>query len=99
MNMKQHMLAALLGGACFVAAIAAMPAGANADLVYKPINPAFGGDPFNGAFLMDTALSQSKYHEDDKFPDIEIPEFSEVIVIPPAGAEATAAETTAPQVD
>jgi hypothetical protein len=98
MTTKRHTLLALTSGAMLAAAIA-VPSAAQADLVYKPINPAFGGDPFVGAFLMDTALSQSRYHEDDKFPDIEIPEFSEVIVVPPAGSEAAAAETTAPQVD
>ncbi|MEO9121731.1 MAG: curli assembly protein CsgF [Burkholderiaceae bacterium] len=32
-----------------------------AQLIYTPVNPAFGGNPFNGAVLMDKAQAQNKY--------------------------------------
>lgn len=35
------------------------------DLVYKPINPAFGGDTFNYSWLLNSAESQNKYREPD----------------------------------
>ncbi|MEM7171850.1 MAG: curli assembly protein CsgF [Pseudomonadota bacterium] len=31
------------------------------ELVYKPINPAFGGNPFNAAYLLGTADRQNKF--------------------------------------
>jgi curli production assembly/transport component CsgF len=33
------------------------------DMVYKPINPAFGGDTFNYQWLLNSAESQNKYKE------------------------------------
>jgi curli production assembly/transport component CsgF len=35
------------------------------DLVYKPINPAFGGDTFNYQWMLNSADSQNKYKEPD----------------------------------
>jgi curli production assembly/transport component CsgF len=35
------------------------------DLVYKPINPAFGGDTFNYQWLLNSAESQNKFKEAD----------------------------------
>ena len=40
---------------CFLAAPV------NADMVYKPINPSFGGDPFNANFLQSMASSQNTH--------------------------------------
>jgi len=34
-------------------------------LVYKPINPAFGGDTFNYQWLLSSAESQNKFTEDN----------------------------------
>ena len=34
------------------------------DLVYKPINPAFGGETFNYQWLMSSALEQNKFKEE-----------------------------------
>jgi len=31
------------------------------ELVYKPINPSFGGNPLNGGFLLNKAQSQNKH--------------------------------------
>ncbi|MEZ5584461.1 MAG: curli assembly protein CsgF [Candidatus Competibacteraceae bacterium] len=38
----------------------------SADLVYEPINPAFGGDPFNGPFLLNSAEAQNKFKDPDR---------------------------------
>lgn len=35
------------------------------DFVYKPINPAFGGDTFNYQWLLNSAESQNKFKEPD----------------------------------
>ncbi|WP_458525020.1 curli assembly protein CsgF [Onishia taeanensis] len=34
------------------------------DLTYKPINPSFGGDPFNSSHLLQTADIQNEYKDD-----------------------------------
>lgn len=37
-------------------------------LVYKPINPSFvGGDPFNGAWLLNSANAQNSFEDDSAF--------------------------------
>jgi curli production assembly/transport component CsgF len=36
------------------------------DLVYKPINPAFGGDTFNYQWLLSSAEAQNKFKEKDE---------------------------------
>lgn len=40
------------------------------ELVYQPINPSFGGDPFVGSFLLGKAQSQDT-HEDPDRPTFE----------------------------
>ena len=35
------------------------------ELVYTPINPAFGGNPFNAQWLMDSAMAQNKLIDPD----------------------------------
>ncbi|HEY9460160.1 MAG TPA: curli assembly protein CsgF [Paralcaligenes sp.] len=34
-------------------------------IIYTPVNPAFGGNPFNGAVLLDKAQAQNKYTDPD----------------------------------
>jgi curli production assembly/transport component CsgF len=51
------MALALLAFACL--ALAA-PRAAAGDLVYQPVNPAFGGSPLNKDFLMGTAEAQNR---------------------------------------
>ena len=48
--------------ALLLAGAMAVPAGAG-DLVYTPINPAFGGQPFNHNFLVGTAQIQNQFNE------------------------------------
>lgn len=47
-------------------AIASASASFGAELVYRPINPAFGGNPFNGAFLLGTAQAQDRHKDPSK---------------------------------
>lgn len=35
------------------------------DLVYKPVNPSFGGDTFNYAWMLNSAEAQNKFREPD----------------------------------
>lgn len=35
-------------------------------LVYKPVNPSFGGDPFNGSYLLNTAQANNHYEKPAK---------------------------------
>ena len=53
MNKLQHFLTLLivLGAGCFLEATAQQ-------LVYKPVNPAFGGDTFNYSWLLSSAQAQ-----------------------------------------
>ena len=49
----------------FVWALFLMPGSmANAtELIYTPVNPSFGGSPFNGAWLLQSATLQNKFQE------------------------------------
>ncbi len=38
---------------------------AAADMIYKPINPSFGGDPFNSNHLQGLATAQKSFKEND----------------------------------
>lgn len=51
-------------------------------LVYKPINPAFGGDTFNYQWLLSSAESQNKFKEEDTFgyeQQTELERFTETL--------------------
>ena len=37
------------------------------EMVYKPVNPAFGGDTFNYQWLLSSAEAQNTYEEDNGF--------------------------------
>jgi curli production assembly/transport component CsgF len=43
----------------------ALPARAS-DLIYQPINPSFGGDPFNSAHLLALANAQNQYRNNGR---------------------------------
>jgi curli production assembly/transport component CsgF len=52
-----------VGAALAVAAVAlAVPAAAQ-DITYKPIDPSFGGNPFNSAHLLGIANAQNDYKD------------------------------------
>ncbi len=37
------------------------------DFVYQPVNPAFGGNPYNYSWLLGQAQSQNMFEEEDRF--------------------------------
>lgn len=47
------------------------------EFVYKPINPAFGGDSFNHQWLMSSADAQNLYREEDATEQTQLEEFTE----------------------
>lgn len=54
--------------ACALLAAAFLPAGLAAtaqELVYKPVNPSFGGDSFNSSHLLGIANAQNDYKDPD----------------------------------
>ncbi len=56
---KKHLL---LGSALFFVSSAPVIA----DMVYRPINPSFGGDPFNSSHLTSLANSQNLHKESEE---------------------------------
>ena len=50
----------LLFGVLFL--MSGRPANAT-ELIYTPVNPSFGGSPFNGAWLLQSATLQNKFKE------------------------------------
>ncbi len=54
------MIAAVAGAACA------------SQLVYKPVNPAFGGDPQNGNWLLSQASAQGKAAQSSSSPSFSI---------------------------
>jgi curli production assembly/transport component CsgF len=55
---KRSVLASLLA----LLALLAVPAAAG-QLVYQPVNPGFGGNPFNADYLLGTAQAQNDYED------------------------------------
>lgn len=49
-------------GIAFVSVIATSPASAQ-DIVYQPVNPSFGGNPFNSNHLLGVANAQNDYRD------------------------------------
>lgn len=54
---RQTFAVALMAAVCGSAAAS--------QIIYTPVNPAFGGNPFNGAVLLDKAQAQNKYTDPD----------------------------------
>lgn len=64
--------------AVLAAAVTAVAGAASASqLVYKPVNPAFGGDPQNGNWLLSQASAQGKAAQGSSSPgfSIDFPDF------------------------
>lgn len=40
------------------------------ELVYEPINPSFGGNPFHGPWLLNQAQAQNKFEEEEPERDL-----------------------------
>jgi len=41
------------------------------ELIYRPINPAFGGNPYNYSWLMESANAQNEFKDKDPLEDFE----------------------------
>jgi len=41
------------------------------ELIYRPINPAFGGNPYNSSWLMESANAQNEFKDKDPLEDFE----------------------------
>jgi curli production assembly/transport component CsgF len=57
-----------------IAAVAAVGGAAASELVYKPVNPTFGGDPLNGNWLLSQATAQTTGGGSPGF-SIDFPDF------------------------
>lgn len=51
---------------------------AASELVYTPINPSFGGSPFNAQWLLNSAMAQNKFEEEWEIDLME--EFEERLI-------------------
>ena len=56
----------LICGAICAVLLANVNIAAASELVYTPINPSFGGNPFNAQWLLDSAMAQNKFEEEYK---------------------------------
>jgi len=63
--MYKKMLAAISVASCMLVSTANISAG---ELIYRPINPSFGGDPLNGSYLLNKAQAQDN-NKDPNMPD------------------------------
>ena len=54
----------LAASAAGILSLCAAPAAAQ-DIVYEPVNPSFGGNPFNSAHLLGIANAQNKFKDPD----------------------------------
>ena len=60
--MKKAFMGSVVPVAVWASALAASPA-TGSSLTYQPINPSFGGSPFNSAHLLSIANAQNKYED------------------------------------
>ena len=70
----------LFRGLIAAIALGAVSSAAASELVHRPVNPNFGGNPLNGTFLMQNAQAQGKGAKKDgqQFPDINFPDLGNV---------------------
>ena len=62
------------------AAASALPAAAGADeMRYQPINPNFGGSPFNGQYLLNNAQEQRQFQAPERPRPTALEEFQDTI--------------------
>ena len=61
-------------------AVAVVPYSASAEeMKYQPIDPAFGGSPFNGAFILGSAEAQKQFDPPERKKKPAVEEFEETI--------------------
>ena len=58
----------LHAGIAFASVLMLAQQASASELVYQPINPAFGGNPFNGPFLIETATLQNGHEPNTREP-------------------------------
>lgn len=63
--------------ALFAALLAGVSTASASDLIYKPINPSFGGDPLNGNWLLSQATAQTEGGGAPGF-SIDFPDFGSI---------------------
>ncbi|GAG71921.1 unnamed protein product [marine sediment metagenome] len=71
--MKKLAVCVICGAVCALL-LANTNMAAASELVYTPINPSFGGNPFNAQWLMDSAMAQNRFekeYERDLMEDFE----------------------------
>jgi hypothetical protein len=73
-NMTRLLVSALLAGTVSTAAIVGASA---SELVYRPVNPSFGGDPLNGNWLLSQSTAQTSGGGSPGFT-IDFPDFGGV---------------------
>jgi curli production assembly/transport component CsgF len=56
---------------CLAAVVFGASQATAGDLVYRPINPAFGGNPYNYSWLMDSAKAQNEYKDTDPLEEFD----------------------------
>ncbi len=72
--MRKLVVCLICGAVCALFLANANMAAAS-ELVYTPINPSFGGNPFNAQWLLDSAQVQNRFEEE---PDL-LEEFEEML--------------------
>jgi curli production assembly/transport component CsgF len=61
-----------VSGLAAVCSIAAAGSAASQDMVYTPVNPSFGGNPFNSSHLLGVAGAQNTYKDPDALSTKEL---------------------------
>ncbi len=64
MQKNDRLIRLMTAGSVFIAGVGVASAHAT-EIVYTPVNPAFGGSPLNGSVLLNVAQSQNKSKDPD----------------------------------
>jgi len=73
----KKLLVYLICGAICALLLASTNMAAASELVYRPINPSFGGNPFNAQWLLDSAQAQNRFEEEWERDQLE--EFEDML--------------------
>ena len=74
MKIKQYLRACL--SVLLVGTLQSLSPAFSSDLLYQPVNPAFGGNPNNASFLLGSANAQQQF-EDEQDESSPLEEFNE----------------------
>ena len=64
----KKLLVCVMGGVVGAFLLVNANIAAPSELVYTPINPSFGGNPFNGEWLLNQAQAQNRFEEERREP-------------------------------